>query len=194
MARNESRRSHIRYGVCLNDGCSKAKNKIVQEISGRKEMICDECQKPLRECPPPKKSNKGLIIGVIAGVVVIAGGIVAYTQLGGKSTVDKVPEDDTTTVVQTPESMPDPKTTPAPLPEPDPNADLNLEYGDYYGQVVDGKPHGTGTIVYRKATKIVSSKDYVAQPGEKVNGTFRNGKLNTGTWYQSNGNETAIIN
>ena len=50
----------------------------------RKDLVCSECGKPLRECPPPKK--KGIspkLIGIIAAVVIIIGGVVAYLSLGG---------------------------------------------------------------------------------------------------------------
>lgn len=76
----------FRYGLCLNDNCQKCKDKEVQEISIRKELVCAECGKPLRECPPPKKGGgkKWLIIGGAAVVVLAAvgGGVALF---GGSS-------------------------------------------------------------------------------------------------------------
>lgn len=42
MARS-SQAEHIRfrYGICLNEQCSKCKSKKVQEISIRKDLICE---------------------------------------------------------------------------------------------------------------------------------------------------------
>ena len=34
-----SERLRYRYGICLNDGCSKCKAKEVQEIPARKEFV-----------------------------------------------------------------------------------------------------------------------------------------------------------
>lgn len=46
-----SRNTHLlfRYGQCLNDGCSKCKSKEIQEIPARKDFVCQECGKELRE-------------------------------------------------------------------------------------------------------------------------------------------------
>lgn len=83
MRNNE--RIRYRYGICLNDSCEKCKSKEVQEIPARKDFVCAECGKPLRECPPPKKGGNGKLIGIIAGVVVllaIIGGIIAMSGSG----------------------------------------------------------------------------------------------------------------
>lgn len=65
-------RIRFRYGICLNDNCEKCKSKEVQEIPARKEFVCSECGKPLRECPPPKKGVNKKLIGIIFGVVALA--------------------------------------------------------------------------------------------------------------------------
>ena len=78
-------RIRYRYGICLNDNCEKCKSKELQEIPARKDFVCAECGKPLRECPPPKKGGNGKLIGIIAGVVVllaIIGGIIAMSGSG----------------------------------------------------------------------------------------------------------------
>ena len=71
MAERNTDRIRYRYGICLNDNCEKCKSKEVQEIPARKEFVCPECGKPLRECPPPKKGGNTKLIGIIAGVVVL---------------------------------------------------------------------------------------------------------------------------
>ena len=40
MASNRSERVRNRYGICLNDSCSKCKGKEVQEIPARKDFVC----------------------------------------------------------------------------------------------------------------------------------------------------------
>ena len=84
MAKNKSKsnRDRVHYGICLNDECSKAKDKEVQELPLRKDFVCSECGKELRECPPPKKKNNKLLIGIIASVVAvlaIVGAIIAFS-------------------------------------------------------------------------------------------------------------------
>ena len=76
-------RVRFRYGICLNDNCEKCKSKEVQEIPARKEFVCSECSKPLRECPPPKKGVNKKLIGIILGVVALA--IVGLVLLLGAS-------------------------------------------------------------------------------------------------------------
>lgn len=73
MASTNSDRIRFRYGKCLNDECEKGKSKEVIQIPARKDFVCPTCGKPLRECPPPKKSNfkPAWVIGG-AGVVLVA--------------------------------------------------------------------------------------------------------------------------
>ncbi|MCM1108354.1 MAG: Ig-like domain-containing protein [Clostridium sp.] len=82
---NRSERVRFRYGICLNDSCEKCKSKEVQQISARKEFVCTDCGKALRECPPPRSfwdKNGKLVVGavvvavaaVVAGVMLLPGG------------------------------------------------------------------------------------------------------------------------
>ncbi len=80
MAPNKRERLRYRYGICLNDGCPKCKSKEVQRIPARKDLVCEECGKKLRECPPPKSlwSKYGKLITIAAVLVVIGVGILIY--------------------------------------------------------------------------------------------------------------------
>ena len=92
-------RIRYRYGICLNDNCEKCKSKEVQEIPARKDFVCQnpDCGKPLRECPPPKKSNNMKLIGIIAAAVVILGGIGAAIAFSGSG--EETPKQEPVTVV-----------------------------------------------------------------------------------------------
>lgn len=70
---------------------------------------------------------------------------------------------------------------------------VSLGYGSYYGELKNGVPHGHGTITYTRSTRIVNSKDFQAQSGDKFEGEFRNGKISGGMgyWYH-NGDITAV--
>lgn len=64
----------FKYGVCLNDECPMCKSKQVQQIPMRKELVCAECGKPLRESVPPKSSSsmRWIVIAAVATVVITA--------------------------------------------------------------------------------------------------------------------------
>ena len=115
MATNRnSEHFRYRYGICLNDNCQKCKNKEVQQVSVRKDFVCEECGKPLRECPPPKSGPNKMVIAAIAAVIVIAVGVGCFLGFSGGDTPESTPVDslnvqsdslsqssDTVTVVRT---------------------------------------------------------------------------------------------
>lgn len=109
MAR-ESRRSgseRFKYGICLNDECSKCKAKEVQQIAMRKDLVCSECGKELRECPPPTTGGN-MLIYIGAGVLVAALiGVACVFAFGGND--EKEPAEtpvDTTAVVENIDTIP----------------------------------------------------------------------------------------
>lgn len=89
MATSSRSTERFKYGICLNDECPLCKQKKIQQIPMRKDLVCTnpECGKPLRECPPPKTGINKKLIGIIAGAVIgiaaIGGGIYALTRGGG---------------------------------------------------------------------------------------------------------------
>lgn len=92
MSTSSRSAERFKYGICLNDECPLCKEKKVQQIPMRKDLVCSECGKPLRECPPPKK--KGVdpkLIGIIAAILlVLAGaGFGIYSFMGGTK-IDKI--------------------------------------------------------------------------------------------------------
>ncbi|MBQ8158002.1 MAG: hypothetical protein IJ081_03165 [Prevotella sp.] len=203
MAREE--RVRFRYGICLNDSCSKCKSKEVQEIPARKELVCAECGKPLRECPPPKKGMDMKKIGIIAAAVLILGGGGAAIALSGgeeqpaEAPVEAVDSQKVDTpAVATPEApeapapeaaKPEPKKAdPAPA-KPAPSA-KNPSWGKYEGaRNAEGKPHGNGIL---RITSTTTINGETAQPGETIEGVFRDGYVNMGTWYKKDGNAVVV--
>ena len=69
---------------------------------------------------------------------------------------------------------------------------VDLGYGIYEGDLKNGQPHGYGTITYTRQHKIVSSKDFVANPGDRFEGDFRNGRISGIGYWHHNGEQTAI--
>lgn len=278
MATNRNERLRNRYGICLNDSCSKGKSKEVQEIPVRKDFVCAECGKPLRECCRPQtwweKHGKKVIIGTV--VVLLAGTGVGVSMLGGdKEKISETEKEDT--VITLPVDTP--KVTPVATPVATPNGGeykdkvtvqlecategavmyytldgtdptpasavytdpielknnctlkviackddsnftdseirsvdyiitsesetvagngkryqgtLNLSYGKYVGEIVNGKPDGAGVLTYSKAQKVVSTKDVMAEAGERIEGVFENGKASFVTLYKKNGNAIKV--
>ena len=194
---NRGERLRYRYGICLNDNCSKCKSKEKQQIAARKEFVCEECGKPLRECPPPKTGpSKKLIMAIAAGVVaaLVAVGIVFIPRGGSdadNTVVNDTIEKTAPAVVDTPPVKKDEpkKVDPVPL---NGRGTVNLGYGKYTGDLKNGKPHGWGTITYTKSTKIVNSKDFVANPGDTFEGEFRDGKISGQGYWKHDGNQTVV--
>ena len=229
---NRSERVRFRYGICLNDSCSKCKSKEVQEISARKEFVCPECGKPLRECPPPttwwQKNGKKTIVCVVA-LAFIGGGIGVATLGGGSedtdadgAVVEKVDSAATDTIVKDTATAA-PEQGKEPVAEPEKGKDggndkvttggggekskpkpvghapgeryqgtLNLGYGTYSGEIVDGKPDGAGVLTYKTSHKVVSTKDVMAESGERIEGVFDGGKPSMVTLYKNDGNTIKV--
>lgn len=115
MSRTNQRSSErFKFGICLNDECPKCKEKAVQQIPMRKDFVCEECGRELRECPPPKKFNKTPIIIAAVAVVLLGGGAGAYFGLRGGNDTPEVAPIDTPAVEQT-VATPEVETTPLSL-------------------------------------------------------------------------------
>lgn len=71
-------------------------------------------------------------------------------------------------------------------------SNYNLGYGTYTGDIKNGKPHGHGTIVYRTSHTITGS--YVASPGDKYEGDFRDGRVSGGLGYWTHNGNMKTIN
>lgn len=94
MSTSSRSAERFKYGICLNDECPLCKEKKIQQIPMRKDLICTnpDCAKPLRECPPPKSGTDFKKIGIIAAVVAIlgGGGVGAMLMRGDGPKIDKI--------------------------------------------------------------------------------------------------------
>ena len=82
----ERRTEHLRYryGICLNDDCPCCKDKSVLQIVARKEFVCPECGKTLREVAPPKQPSYAWVKWLIA-VLLLAGAGMCYYHFFGNT-------------------------------------------------------------------------------------------------------------
>ena len=211
MAERNTDRVRYRYGICLNDNCEKCKSKEVQEIPARKDFVCAECGKPLRECPPPKKGGNGKLIGIIAGVVVllaVIGGIIAMSGSGEETpkqkpvTVAPVDSDSIKAAQMAAENLrlkdslaaveaakaekkeaPVKEVQPAPAPKPTPaSGSKNLGYATFKGTW----PNDVNGRMVFSSSHVIDSKDpkkRVAEAGDYVIGEWADGHLVQGIWY-----------
>ena len=196
-----------RYGICLNDQCTLSKEKKVQEIVGRKEFVCSECGKPLKECRPPKTwweiNGKKTIIAALVLLIAVGAGYILFISKQENSGLPKEPVEKGDSLVALDPVGPDTLVTASVSTNVTEKVEVNeerasdgfihLDYGRYKGESKNGKPHGHGVITYTKQHKIISSKEYVANPGDRYEGEFREGKVSGGMgyWYH-NGDITAI--
>ena len=211
MERRNKEYVRYRYGICLNETCSKAKSKEVQQIAARKEFVCEECGKPLRECPPPKKGNKTPIV-VVAVVLVVALIAAFFIFSGGESKQPTEPqlatkdsdivkvEKDTIGIseVKKDEPVVEPmkeekpkveKTAEKPAkPATSSSNSKNLGYATFKGNLKNGQPNDVNGRLIFKTSHVIDSRDpkgRVAEAGDYVIGEFSEGHLVQGIWYGS---------
>lgn len=218
--RKSSTRERMRYGICLNDECPKCKSKEVQQFPMRKEFVCAECGKELRECPPPKtKSMTPLIIGAVVAAMVLIGATVV--MLGGGfpkeeiAQVDSVKSDTENVNVTLIDSV----ATEIPQEEVEKKEEavvdktpakeeiaqktttvassstLNLGYAKFVGPSKNGKPHGMGRMTFSHS-QVIDSRDpkkRTAEPGDYCIGEWNEGKLVQCKWYGSDNNVKGSI-
>ena len=179
----------------------------MQQIPMRKDLVCSECGKPLRECPPPKKKGvDSKLIGIIVAVVVIGGGIAAFFGLKGgnevppqETPVSVVDSDsikraeaealriqDSLRAVAVKDSLekikgataqPPVKSTPQPR-----STSKNLGYATFKGSW----PNDVNGRMVFTSSHVIDSKDpkkRVAEAGDYVIGEWSDGHLVQGIWY-----------
>ncbi|WP_308763446.1 hypothetical protein [uncultured Bacteroides sp.] len=193
-------------GVCVNIDCENYKKEI--EVEPGSEFECPLCHQPLKEKKTtgtgPGGSGGGKMAMIIGGVVLVLalGGGGYYYMTSDKSAEPQEPPVDTvvnplpddsvkTDSVKPEEEVPaEPKVKKsAPITG---KGTVDLGYAIYTGDLKNGKPHGYGTLTYKRSQKIVSSKDFVANPGDTFEGEFRDGKISGIGYWKHDGNETAV--
>lgn len=185
-------------GICVNLDCDNYKKEIEVETGAEFECpLCHQHLKEVKEGPGPDKgSGKGLIIGIVLAVLA-AGGGGAYYMMSGKSET-KVEEP--APVFEEPVVTEEKEVTPEPEKPKDDEVKkpingkgtVDLGYASYTGDLKNGKPHGYGTLTYKKSQKIVPSKDFVAKPGDTFEGEFRDGKISGLGYWKHDGNQTVV--
>lgn len=99
---NNHNRTRSRWGMCLNDTCEKSKNHERIEIVGRKDFVCPECGKPLKECPPPTSTPWGKYVAIAAAVLVLGGGGAYFAFSGNEKSAKSLATDQTPETTEKP--------------------------------------------------------------------------------------------
>ena len=160
----------------------------------------------MRECPPPPPPTNWLKIVLIVVVVAALGGGGWYfissqgdkppVEVNDGPTTDSIAAVDTTAVSTGGSETKDPVETTGEGEQVtkviNGRGTVDLGYGTYTGDLKNGKPHGYGVITYKTSHKIVSSKDFVANPGDTFEGEFRDGRISGLGYWKHDGNETAV--
>ncbi|MBO6144710.1 MAG: hypothetical protein J6O54_05600 [Prevotella sp.] len=203
---------------CMNFGaCAKADSGEIIEIDALETIggapDCPHCHQHTLEEQIVKPTNWKLIGGIAAAVVVLGGaGTALMLGGGGKEepiitepqkveTVDTAKVD---TVAKPVEPVKEVKEEPVKeepqkvkpqkpaTPQNGYVTNYNLGYGTYTGDIKNGKPHGHGTITYKTSHTITGS--YVADPGDKYEGDFRDGRVSGGLGYWTHEGNMKTIN
>lgn len=99
MASSNNERLRYRYGKCLNDECPKCKTKEIITLPARKDFVCPDCGKQLRECPPPKKTSIQRFVPMIVIAVLVSGALLTWLLLPSSSKSEATTQDSLTATV-----------------------------------------------------------------------------------------------
>ena len=200
-----------KVGICKNIDCDNYNKPVEVEFGG--EFECPLCHQPLKEHVGKKQDSSGKkkVLMIVGGLVIVAAiAIVVVLSMGkepkGDDSVEFPVEEsmvvDSTVMEEVPveEPAPEPVGAPESVEEPeittpqvlDGKGTIDLGYGTYHGDLKNGKPHGYGTIIYKERHQIVSSKDFIANPGDTFEGEFRDGRISGLGYWKHDGNQTAI--
>lgn len=195
--------SILKKGRCVNFGnCDKADAKESIEVSLGEKFICPSCGGTLmeerKETPP--KWLIPVVVALVIGGGVTGGYFYATKRAGGDKDPDtiihtkKPPVVTTDTIIQ----VEPPVEPPVDPPTPDPNVVItqDLGYAVWVGRMKNGKFNDSqGELTY-KSRHLIEERDgkkRVANPGDRVVGTFINGHATNVRWYKADGNVETIF-
>ncbi len=198
-----------RKGKCKQAGVCSMYDKVQIITDDDAEFVCCECGEELEpykeeeiKDPGDGDGKKKKLMAIIAAAVLVLGGGGAAIALSGgdeepaaepKAPVETVdtPKVDSVAVADSVKEKEDEGEKPKnPQPTPPQPAAKNPSWGRYDGaRNAEGLPHGNGVLNITRSTTINGES---AQPGEHIDGVFRNGYVNMGTWYKKDGNVVVV--
>lgn len=207
MPANRKEHLRFRYGICLNDSCSKCKSKEVQQIAARKDFVCEECQKTLRECPPPKSSWDKYGKMIIGGsVAVIVGAAIWYFGLKSNDSEPQINNPIVESVIESPQAITEDVDTTTEANDTIVNTasvdlsvnqtdgnpktqaltpSIQVPFGTYSGPANGLNGEIKVTRSYTLDLRNVAHDSIELLPGDLITHTkFKNGELVSGYWHR----------
>lgn len=158
-------------------------------------------------------SNKSNIIIAIAGIVIIALIVVIFVKNNNQVSDQQETIEEQSKVeisiakeqeqISLPTKTINEKETPKSQKQQTPaqtkpivtSGTLNLSGGTYVGSIKNGKADGKGKMTYSSRTLISKndSKKRYAEAGQYIEGTWKNGELNVGNLFNSDGTKVELI-
>lgn len=197
----------FKIGVCHNVGnCTHVgeRQAIPSDVANSGGFKCKWCGMPLKEEQKPKSfwEKYGKIVMIAAAVIIVVGAIIFLISMKGDSKTEdsgqetgQVEAVDNTSTTPEKEAVKANDNTPAPVTKKDREmpAKVDPPYGRYTGdRNSQGQPDGFGDIEFTKH-KLVTGEIY-AEPGYVIrNARFVNGKLQSGTLYDTDGNKVCFV-
>lgn len=206
MNERNRRTNRFHYGICLNDECSKCRNKEIQKIPLRKELICEECGKQLRECAPVSKKNPTRYI--VFGIIVIGLiGVFILNRTGKKDVVQQTSDTISNVNIHADTILTGQVVSIGNVVKEDSIVFSNetestenqisslykLEFGSYDGPMNHGKPHGYGGTIKVNCSYNIDLKKMPAEylqvdEGDVIVSTkFIDGILRAGELHRKDG-------
>ncbi len=203
-----------RTGMCIHEGCEKARSKEVQTVRMGKDFICEECKSELREVRTPPPINWAPIIAMIAGAIVIGAGVCSFVfkipasmyEEPKSVTIEEIIEKEIAEIderiAEIDDEIAEIEEEAAPLREGivRPNSAetygrISFPYGTYEGDLSNGYAEGRGKMRYEVRTLIskYDRKKRYAEPGQSIVGTWYSDNLDNGQLYDANGNLIEVI-
>ena len=203
-------------GICKNiENCDKAENKEIQDIEKSAPFVCQECGKPL---VPAFTTNGGgggggnsRLLWVVIAVVVLAGGGAGYYFYSQDNTelITVLTEDETVTTEEP--IVEQPTTEPVAVDaiitlqsclnegtlsdESNGVGTISTPYGNYKGELKDGKANGNGTFQFFKTCRISKhdNQERSGETGDYLVGQFADNEVITAKWFNKDKEQKGTI-
>lgn len=200
-------------GICKNiDNCDKAENKEIQDIEKSAPFVCQECGKPLVSAIPSgggsATGNSRRILLILVAVVVLAGCGVGGYFLSQDDTGPEPPKNDDDTKITEEVVKPvtiEPVSTSITLQsclnegtlsdESNGVGTISTPYGNYKGELKDGKANGNGTFQFFKTCRISrhDNQERSGETGDYLVGQFADNEVITAKWFNKDKEQKGTI-
>lgn len=201
-------------GICKNiENCDKAENKEIQDIEKSAPFVCQECGKPLVPAFTKKdgcciSGNSRRVLLILVAVVVLAGcGIGGYFYTTSTTPPPPPPIEDSVKIKNPDTAMlPEEPSFPSVTlqsclnegtlsDESNGVGTISTPYGNYKGELKDGKANGNGTFQFFKTCRISKrdNQERNGETGDYLVGQFADNEVITAKWLNKDKEQKGTI-